>query len=94
MEVAEEVAVLQALAASPRACQLHDYGLDPGADALVLVLKNYRCSLKCVVGGGCWGWDQGGEGGGACQLDDVLNRLARVPGYAAALQSASQRSQG
>jgi hypothetical protein len=41
-----EVSVLQALAGSSRACQLLDYGVDPAAEAMFLVLKDYRCSLK------------------------------------------------
>lgn len=41
-----EVTILDTLAGQPRACQMFDFGLDPGADALILVLKDYRCSLK------------------------------------------------
>lgn len=48
-----EVAILEALAGSPRACQLFDYGVDPAADAMFLVLKDYRCSLRW------WGWIDG-----------------------------------
>ena len=46
VDLAEEVGVLQAVSPCAAACRLHDYGLDPGADALVLVLKSYACSLK------------------------------------------------
>lgn len=44
--MAGEVAVMDALAGSPRACQLLDYGVDPRQDSMFLVLKDYRCSLK------------------------------------------------
>eukprot|EP00887_Chlorella_sp_A99_P006671 scaffold3.g6671.t1 len=46
VDVAGEVGVLTALAGCPAACALHDFGVDPGAEALALVLKSYRCSLK------------------------------------------------
>ena len=41
-----EVTILDTLAGRPSACKMFDFGLDPGADALLLVLKDYRCSLK------------------------------------------------
>ncbi len=41
-----EVTILETLAPSPRACEMFDYGLDPGAEAMYLVLRDYRCSLK------------------------------------------------
>ena len=41
-----EVTILDSLKVRPCACEMFDYGLDPAADALVLVLKDYRCSLK------------------------------------------------
>jgi serine/threonine protein kinase len=41
-----EVTILEALTKRPSACQIYDYGLDPQGDALHLVLKDYRCSLK------------------------------------------------
>ena len=46
VDFAGEVSILEALAGSPRACQMFDYGVDPSADAMFLVLKDYRCSLK------------------------------------------------
>lgn len=41
-----EVTILDALAGRPSACKMYDFGLDIRADALVLVLKDYKCSLK------------------------------------------------
>jgi hypothetical protein len=41
-----EVTILEALAGRPTACAMYDFGLDPGADAMCLVLRDYRCSLK------------------------------------------------
>ena len=41
-----EVTILDILAGRPASCQMFDFGLDPRADALLLVLKDYRCSLK------------------------------------------------
>jgi len=41
-----EVTILDTLAGRPSACQMFDFGLDLHADALLLVLKDYRCSLK------------------------------------------------
>ena len=56
VDFAGEVSILEALAGSPRACQMFDYGVDPAADAMFLVLKDYRCSLRWVVAQvGCWG---------------------------------------
>lgn len=49
VDVHGEVSILQALAGCRAACQLHDFGVDPAADAMFLVLKDYRCSLR-------WGW--------------------------------------
>lgn len=37
---------MEALAPSPRAVQLLDYGIDTGAEAMFLVMKDYRCSLR------------------------------------------------
>ena len=52
VDFAGEVSILEALAGSPRACQMFDYGVDPAADAMFLVLKDYRCSLRWVC---AWG---------------------------------------
>jgi len=41
-----EVTILDTLAGRPSACKMFDFGLDLSADALLLVLKDYRCSLK------------------------------------------------
>ncbi|KAL4536328.1 hypothetical protein Ndes2526A_g05859 [Nannochloris sp. 'desiccata'] len=41
-----EVTILDTLTGRPSACKMFDFGLDPSADALLLVLKDYRCSLK------------------------------------------------
>lgn len=41
-----EVTILECLAGRPSACEMYDYGLDPDSDAMILVLKDYRCSLK------------------------------------------------
>lgn len=41
-----EVTILETLVGQPCACQMYDYGLDVEGDAMMLVLKDYRCSLK------------------------------------------------
>jgi hypothetical protein len=46
VDVQGEVSILEGLAGCPAACQLLDYGVDPAAEAMFLVLKDYRCSLK------------------------------------------------
>eukprot|EP00889_Picochlorum_renovo_P000532 jgi/Picre1/27562/NNA_000529.t1 len=46
VEFYSEVSIHQRLLNHPRACQMLDFGVDMGADALVLVLKEYKCSLK------------------------------------------------
>lgn len=46
VEFYSEVSIHQRLLNHPRACQMLDFGVDTGADALVLVLKEYKCSLK------------------------------------------------
>ncbi|KAL4458989.1 hypothetical protein ABPG75_013854 [Micractinium tetrahymenae] len=46
VDVQGEVSILEALSGCRQACQLYDYGVDPAADAMFLVLKDYRCSLR------------------------------------------------
>ena len=41
-----EVTILDILHPSPLVCRMYDHGLDPGADSLCLVLKDYRCNLR------------------------------------------------
>ena len=43
----------EVLAGTPRAARLLDYGCDPAAEAMFLVLREYRCSLRCGCGRGC-----------------------------------------
>lgn len=51
VDVQGEVSILQALVGCRHACQLYDFGVDPAADAMFLVLKDYRCSLRCGPAG-------------------------------------------
>jgi len=46
VEFYSEVAIHQKLADNPRVCKLYDFGVDTSADALVLVLEEFKCSLK------------------------------------------------
>lgn len=44
-----EVSIMEALSPSPCATQLIDFGIDTTADAMFLVMKDYRCSLRSVA---------------------------------------------
>ncbi len=46
VEFYSEVAIHQKLANHPRVCKLYDFGVDTSADALILVLEEFKCSLK------------------------------------------------
>ena len=46
VEFYSEVAIHKKLADNPRVCRLYDFGVDTSADALVLVLEEFKCSLK------------------------------------------------
>ena len=46
VEFFSEVAIHEALRSYPGACRMLDYGLDMQADAFILVLVEYKCSLK------------------------------------------------
>lgn len=46
VEFYSEVYIHQKLSNHPRVCQMLDFGFDTRADALVLVLEEYKCSLK------------------------------------------------
>lgn len=46
VEFYSETSIHDCLRHHPKACQMVDYGLDISSDAMVLVLKEYKCSLK------------------------------------------------
>lgn len=46
VEFYSEVAIHQKLAGHARVCKLYDFGVDTSADALILVLEEFKCSLK------------------------------------------------
>ena len=46
VEFYSEASIHDCLKNHPKACQMVDYGLDLSSDAMVLVLKEYKCSLK------------------------------------------------
>ncbi len=46
VEFYSEVAIHLKLANQPRVCRLYDFGVDTSADALILVLEEFKCSLK------------------------------------------------
>ena len=46
VEFYSEVVIHEKLSKHPRVCQMLDFGVDTRADALVLVLEEFKCSLK------------------------------------------------
>ena len=46
VEFYSEVAIHQKLSNHQRVCKLYDFGVDTDADALILVLEEFKCSLK------------------------------------------------